>query len=447
MVATIVLTGTLGCPPVTPPPGEGAGEGAGEGVGEGAGEPADVVAAAIDASFIDPTDPDDPGWAVTPVTKTVDALVERTSGNPSLGGHGPVGAGGKDLQIQAAHDGSTLYMRFLWPDATRNDTDRKWTFSATGWSSSGDEDRLYVMWPIQDAPGRLGMTFAEIGCAMSCHQRDETDTSTLVPNIVDAVEDCSVCHMSPGAVVGRTPPFEHRRFLFDDITVITQADCGTCHSPDYLNTVIAGSHDSADMIAPAGAALDIWHWKAQRSNPLGIAEDQSSADATRRGRDESNVAPDNKTTDGGGSSIPEYIWVDAAASGANPLFQSAIDAGSALLAGWNSTTEQYENLDDGTPVVPTDGDNVSRHRLQDGILGADASTNVGANGVHDAASETWAVVLWRSFASTDPDPAPGAFDTDIDFNTGGIHPFSVAFTNKSGIAHNGVAGPLTLGIE
>ena len=398
----------------------------------------DLQAALLDASFSDPLDPDDAGWGGR-TQKQANLIVRTSSGSPLLGGHGATGTVAKSIQIQAAYDAEYVYLHMLWPDSTANETDRAWSFDGESWSRSADEDRVYVSWPIVDGPGREGKTFEQIGCAMMCHQQ-EINNGLLLANTVAPVNDCSLCHVNvAGNTVNNTPPFQH--------ALLNGLDCTVCHGngprPDVVTDGV--TFDFADMIAPLDTAFDIWHWKAQRSNPLGVAEDQFTANGAPRSRDGSNLAPDNTAANAAGNNIPRYIWVDAgahASGSAFPMFRSQIDALSSEIATWNADTQQYERLSDATVVTPAAGDTVSRHILRDDLVEADDSANVLANGVYDQASQTWALVLARKFASGD-----ARTETDVDFDVMGVVPFSLAVTDNSGVIHHGVAGPIRLGFE
>ena len=419
----------------------------GPGEGEGEGE-MDVVAVRVGMAFVNPGDPDDAGWA------SITDGFYTTSGNPGLGGHGPVGTNPGNtvtptINVKAAYDDTNLYMQFVWADDTQDDAGRKHTFDATAgtWTTGGNEDRLYVMWPIVDGPGRQGEPFSVIGCAMTCHPRSESDRNMLsvVDNAV-AVENCGACHPDSGSRVGQTPPFAHP-------LVFEGAECGACHTPTRGDVAIPDVSDGGDMIAPANTAYDIWHWKAQRSNPLAVVEDQYTANANRRARDGANLAPDNAVDFG----VPRYVWADVElglapievmAQDERPLFQSLIDSVDSRLA---------ELQGDGTyvtlgasPVLyaPRDGQTVSRHILRDDLVAAgDASANALATGTFG--NGTWAVVIARSLTTADPDIDVNGMmvNTDLNFTTTETVQFSVATTNNSGAGHHGVAGPLTISFQ
>jgi mono/diheme cytochrome c family protein len=170
------------------------------------------------------------------------------------------------VDVRAAHDGTNLYVRFRWHDATAtNDLNRRrwyfngdispmipdWTtqFGATitehpnavveavpsGWSSNLNDDKFAVAWAIGDPNGittdgtneaglPAGTTFAQGGCAVACH-------------------------------------------------------------------------GSLGMAPPTGL-VDLWHWKTARSNPLGYVNDQWGGNGMSRSNDPNQaIETRNRVTD------------------------------------------------------------------------------------------------------------------------------------------------------
>ena len=83
----------------------------------------------------------------------------------------------------------------------------------------------------------------------------------------------------------------------------------------------------------AGETLDMWHWKAARSNPLGFADDKhviwadgfnDTTTGTRKGDDGSSVDSNNR--DGAGT-LPAFMAEDDA--GANATYLIILPDGSA----------------------------------------------------------------------------------------------------------------------
>ena len=78
----------------------------------------------------------------------------------------PVGV--TSVKVKAMYDESYVYFQLSWSDADESDEKSKLTYStADGWSSSGNEDRFYFMWPITGYPDT---EFADgNGCDAFCH--------------------------------------------------------------------------------------------------------------------------------------------------------------------------------------------------------------------------------------------------------------------------------------
>lgn len=375
--------------------------------------PADVIAALVTEDL---STPGAAGWAA------IAGADFQTQGNPTFGGHGPVSGQLPLVNVKAAYDATQIFMRFQWDDDSQNNRGRILTFDGAAWSTSGNEDRFYVGWPITDGPGREGKTFSQIGCAVSCHERDASNSNTLVPDTASLLSDCRVCHQSSSGTKPDT--FAHP-------TISSGTSCTACHEDRT-------SIDGGDMIAAAGTALDFWHWKAQRSDPIGLAEDQFSSNAVRRKRDGINLAPDNRV-DG----KARYIYVSGTTAVANTqdlLFRSQIASklASSELAEWNVANNRYE-LMDGTPVTVAAGTTVTRHILEDAST-SDPSASVGASS--DYSAGVWTLVLTRDLVPT------GEAASDYAFDLSGINNFSFAATDNSGGAHKGVElATLSFGAE
>ncbi len=170
------------------------------------------------------------------------------------------------VDLRAAHDGTNLYMRFRWHDATAtNDLNRRrWYFNGDltpmlpdwatqfgsvittnpnaivevvppGWSSNLNDDKFAVAWAIGDPSGittdgtneaglPAGTTFAQNGCAVACHGN-----------------------------LGMAPPT---------------------------------------------GLVDLWHWKTSRSNPLGYVNDQWGGNGMARTNDTNQtIETRNRVTD------------------------------------------------------------------------------------------------------------------------------------------------------
>lgn len=354
----------------------------------------------------------------------------ETTGNPSSGGHGNLGALNLvTIEMKAVHDGTNFAFRYEWADETQNDTGNYWTNDTGTWSRSGNEDRLYMMFETGDptATGRMGQTFSEVGCAMVCHGRLDGGNTAILDTTTE-LHNCSYCHLvAPGA---QPPTFVHME---------TTLACDTCHEDrggepgPLLN--------DADMISPsANATYDVWHWKAGRSNPLGIVDDQYLPPALRRKDDGGGLNGTNSVDSASaGGAIPLNVFTDDRANGATSyLFQSEIAGmvASDELATWdeaNGSGPGYYLSDGVTPFVPADGATVPRNIHNDDDIVGDRTANTFADGVY--ADGNWTLVVHRLMApgETDDNGDP----TDKDFVVGETYTFGLAVTNSSGHNHKG----------
>ncbi|OGL41218.1 MAG: hypothetical protein A3C43_03760 [Candidatus Schekmanbacteria bacterium RIFCSPHIGHO2_02_FULL_38_11] len=365
---------------------------------------------------------DEPGeadWA-----KISGSLIQ-TTGNPATGGHGALGEENLvAVKLQASHDSTNIFMRFEWDDSTQNNTHEVWTYSASSstWSKAGNEDRILIAWPITDVAGREGKTFQEIGCAMLCHLKDANDpTKTkIVPNTTDAVNDCSVCHPNSS---GKDTTFVH-------VLPTSAQTCISCHADREIEEI-------ADMGSPSGGAFDIWHWKAGRSDGIGLAEDQEASDGKLRTNDGAGLTSNN---DGpaGFTDRPKYIWTAASGKGASPVTEIIKNSeiaslkASNYLAEINATDGKYYLSNGTTEEVLGDGAQVRRRILKDG-------TNITEPGNGDIKASSgyldgkWTVVLKRKLNTTDT--------KDYVFKTGetDINYFGFAVTDNSGNSHKAKA--------
>ena len=347
----------------------------------------------------------------------------QTTGNPATGGHGNVGgeSGLVPVKLQAAHDSTNIFMRFEWNDSTQNNTSEVWTYSASSstWSMEGNEDRILMAWPITDIAGREGKTFQQIGCAMLCHLKDTTDSTKIIPNTTDAVNDCSVCHPNSSG--------KYTTFVHPDVPESLEDDCASCHGGQDREI-----EEIADMGSPAGGAFDIWHWKAGRSDPINLAEDQVASDGGMRTNDGAGLTSNN---DGptGFTDRPKYIWTAASGKGASPSTEIIKNSEIAnlvatnMLATVNATDGKYYLSNGTTEEVPTDGAKVRRRILKDGTAIEPGNGDIKASSGYSGGK--WAVVLKRKINTTDT--------KDYVFKTGAsdINFFGFAVTDNSGNSH------------
>lgn len=127
------------------------------GGGQAAGDAAASKANTITAIKVDAVSPDSAAahWADAPtLTVPTKSPLEGVADGPAV-------------SIQAVYDDKSLAMRFEWVDATESLLKNAWKWDGTAFTKSGDEDRVQLLWPIQNIPD-----FASKGCAAACHNMD-----------------------------------------------------------------------------------------------------------------------------------------------------------------------------------------------------------------------------------------------------------------------------------
>jgi hypothetical protein len=74
---------------------------------------------------------------------------------------------GPAVSVQAVYDDTAVAFRFEWADATESLMKNAWAWDGSKFTKSGDEDRVQLLWPIQNIAD-----FASKGCAAACHNMD-----------------------------------------------------------------------------------------------------------------------------------------------------------------------------------------------------------------------------------------------------------------------------------
>lgn len=183
------------------------------------------------------------------------------------------------------------------------------------------------------------------------------------------------------------------------------ANCATmCHVPDMYTT--------------GGGHVDVWHWKAHRTTPVGCADDKWW-DADGRGSDAKTVSAysDNKQTLSDGSDVP--------------LYTGPVTDGHYIIVPTGETAESYC-----TPF-----DTLSTEGVYPGYIlfeDRDGSrfNDVAASSTYD--NGVWTVELRRALNTGN--------DDDVALIIGETVNFSTAITDNSGGSHSG-AGVFDLTIE
>ena len=94
-------------------------------------------------------------WADAPV------LTVATKGSLEGAADGPV------VNVQAVYDAQNVALRFEWADASASVMKAGWQWDGTQFAKSGEEDRVQLLWAIQN-----NAEFASKGCTAACHNMD-----------------------------------------------------------------------------------------------------------------------------------------------------------------------------------------------------------------------------------------------------------------------------------
>ncbi|MGZ8499200.1 MAG: ethylbenzene dehydrogenase-related protein [Candidatus Binatia bacterium] len=176
-----------------------------------------------------------------------------------------------DLTVRAAYDAEFAYFQFRWPTQAPHAMHTLWRYDGKQWVPWGGEkpeatkkgilpsyeDRLAI---ILDEPNNVpaydgaGATFSQVGCWMTCH-----NSMRAMPN--DVPRKAIDPHPYWGAKGRRVGDI--RKYLL--ITRTAQDDAGAWDK-------VKPAADLAKLKS-AGKFLELWQWRAARSNAIGYASD------------------------------------------------------------------------------------------------------------------------------------------------------------------------------
>jgi hypothetical protein len=176
-----------------------------------------------------------------------------------------------DLAVRAAYDAEFVYFQFRWATKNPNAVHSVWRYDGKQWTAWGGpkpdatkrgvtpiyEDRLAILW---DEPNNVpafegsSATFSQVGCWMTCH-----DSMRAMAKVVPrkAIEPHPYWG-TKGRRVG-----DIRKYLL--ITRTEQDDAGAW---DKVKPVA-----ELNKLKAEGKFLDLWQWRAGRSNAVGYASD------------------------------------------------------------------------------------------------------------------------------------------------------------------------------
>jgi len=176
-----------------------------------------------------------------------------------------------DLTVRAAYDSEFVYFQFRWKTDTPYATHTMWRYDGKQWVSWGGpkpdvtkkgmppsyEDRIAVLLDEPDnVPAYEGAssTFSQVGCWMTCHN----SMRAMSKDVPRAAIDPHPYWGAKGRRVG-----DIRKYLL--ITRTTQDDAGAW---DQVKPAA-----ELNKLKSGGKFLDLWQWRAARSNAVGYASD------------------------------------------------------------------------------------------------------------------------------------------------------------------------------
>jgi len=176
-----------------------------------------------------------------------------------------------DLAVRAAYDAEYVYFQFRWATAVNHAVHTLWRYDGKQWVAWGGpkpdatkkgvppsyEDRLAVLFDEPDnVPAFDGSraTFSQVGCWMTCHN----SMRAMPKDVPRSAIDPHPYWGSQGRKAG-----DIRKYLL--ITRTSQDEAGAW---DKVKPAA-----ELNALKAAGKFLDLWQWRAGRSNSVGYASD------------------------------------------------------------------------------------------------------------------------------------------------------------------------------
>jgi len=176
-----------------------------------------------------------------------------------------------DLTVRAAYDAEFVYFQFRWATKVPHAMHTLWRYDGKQWVAWGGpkpdaskkgmppsyEDRLAI---LLDDPNNVtaydgaGATFSQVGCWMTCHNSMRAMPGDVPRKAIDPHPYWG----EKGRRVG-----DIRKYLL--ITRTAQDDAGAW---DKVKPAA-----ELNKLKSAGKYLDLWQWRAARSNAVGYASD------------------------------------------------------------------------------------------------------------------------------------------------------------------------------
>lgn len=175
-----------------------------------------------------------------------------------------------DVAVRAAFDDQFIYMRFEWAASEPGASHELWRYDGTRWipwggpkpdttkanTTASYEERLAVMFTERNVPAADGAKtgFNQAGCFIACH-------SSMRNMSRDVRGDRVVSHPYFGR--GGLNTNDMRHYL-----LLTRSAIDETGGWDKVKT-----GQEIARLKDEGSFLDLWQWRAYRSNPLGYAGD------------------------------------------------------------------------------------------------------------------------------------------------------------------------------
>jgi hypothetical protein len=319
------------------------------------------------------------------------------------------------LQVMAAHNDSRMFIRYRWPadkpgihhDVLRYENGQRVRYGrdVPGSEPLGlHEDRVAMMLDDGGVPefARYG-GYITIGDGLAGHSNEADGADVEAHPYLDGVRGQE----------------EVTKYL-----PATRSRLG-----DWAATETEATQDS---LRRAGYFLDLWHWRAQRSNPLGLSDDQYVADA-RYG----DSGRSGWSTNWDGETQHPRMMFDPEQVGFHALSWDAVVGGGLGLGDVYYLSEQIA-----APFDPDhawqEGDTIPR-RLLRAYQGS--REDVGVHGQAGWANGYWDVTLTRLLDTGSP------MDDKILDRKGIYHVAFAVHRNATGGRWHYVSMPYTLGLD
>jgi len=356
-----------------------------------------------------------------------------TNGNVVGGGHGAVEDDLVTVTLQAAHDSQNLYIKASWADSTNSAEAGVLGYTGSEWVElATNEDKLYMMLPITDSAGRAGLTFAQAGCASTCHIIK--NDSGVITNTVAPLANCAICHNNSDEV-------QDLAFAHPSIDEVND-NCIDCHGADRsFNNVVLTPLAAQTMGAGTGGVLDVWEWKAANTAPFMLARDANSAFPIATADDGgsltlTNLVPITATIK------PQFIWTSISLGPdvlipASKIFDSSgysiyttsdiwLDGSLATFDAAGVSGPGYYNKDG---VITLTTGHVARNILFDDRGEAGGNKDISVETAY--VTGTWNVLITRKLDTGNVG--------DVVFEAGNTYNFGLAVTDNSTANHKGIA--------